>query len=76
MSEERDTLNDTFAKFFGPTEETHGTGTVTRADEHGILHQVVVDKAESAAFLAEQDAKASARAADELARAIAQANDC
>jgi len=71
-----DTLNATFATFFGPTEDTAGTGTATRADEHGILHEVVVDEAEYATFVAEQGSKSTARADDELARAIAQADDC
>lgn len=76
MSENRDTLNETFSKFFGPTEDTAGTGTVRRVDEYGIMHQVVVDEAERAAWLAKCEAESRAHGDESLARALAQADDC
>lgn len=54
-----DTLDSTFALFFGETEETHGTGTVTRVIK-GELTEVIVDPEERKAWLAEERAKADA----------------
>lgn len=59
---QKDTLDSTFAKYFGPTEETSGTGTVIRVSD-GILQQVIVDPAEHAAFQAANRAEAQARVA-------------
>ena len=55
-----DTLNDTFSTFFGPTEETAGTGQVTRVIK-GELTSVVVDDAERNEFLARQRVQADER---------------
>ena len=72
-TEKTDTLDDTFALFFGETEETAGTGTVIRADKHGILRDVVVDAAERADFFAAERAKSDARNAEIDARHAAEA---
>lgn len=56
MTEQKnDTLDATFSTFFGPSEETHGTGVVTRVIK-GELARVVVDEAENEARNAEQEA--------------------
>lgn len=60
--ENQDTLNDTFAKFFGPSEETAGTGTVTRV-VNGELTDVVVDEQEHAEFVANSWAEMEAETA-------------
>ena len=54
-----DALEDTFSLFFGPDEETHGTGTVTRVIK-GELTEVVVDSEERKAWLAAERVKADA----------------
>lgn len=54
-----DTLDSTFALFFKETEETHGTGTVSRVIK-GELTEVVVDEAEREVWLAEERARADA----------------
>jgi len=62
----KDTLESTFALFFGPTEETAGTGTVTRVI-NGELTDVVVDANERAEFDAGQRAQADAENAEQEA---------
>lgn len=55
-----DTLDSTFAKYFGPTEETNGTG-IARRVSGGDVVDVIVDEAEHEAFLAKCDAEAKAQ---------------
>jgi len=62
----KDTLGSTFSLFFGPTEETAGTGTVTRVIK-GELTDIVVDADEKAAHQAKQRAQADAHNADQEA---------
>ena len=65
-TQEQDTLGDTFSLFFGPSEETHGTGTVTRVIK-GELTEVVVDEAEHEAFQAQAQKERAEIAAEEAA---------
>jgi hypothetical protein len=57
---DRDTLQETFDRFFGPTEETGGTGYVRRVID-GEIHEVLVDADEAAEFEAQRAAEAAAR---------------
>ena len=58
-----DTLDSTFALFFGATEETNGTGEVVR-EIKGESTLVVVDQAEHEKFLAQAQAESKARVAE------------
>ena len=55
-----DSLDSTFDLYFGPDENTCGTGTVTRVIK-GELTEVIVDPEERKAWLAEERATADAR---------------
>ena len=59
-----DTLQETFDLFFGPTEDTCGTGAVIRVI-NGELTTVVVDETEHAAFLEKIAEEADAFAAEQ-----------
>jgi len=73
MSEQStDTLGSTFDLFFGPQEETHGTGTAVRPIK-GELTEVVVDASERAAWLDARRAEADARNAKVEAQHQAEA---
>ena len=54
-----DTLKATFDKFFGPDEDTHGTGYVSR-DVSGTAQMVLVDEQEAADFDAQCTEEAQA----------------
>jgi hypothetical protein len=58
-----DTLNDTFASFFGSTEETDGTGAVVRVIDNELT-EVVVDNEEREAFLQDLQDEADAQVAE------------
>jgi hypothetical protein len=62
-----DTLKATFDLFFGPSEDTCGTGMVTR-EVNGRLQSVIVDQDEYDAWMAERAANAAQQDAkiDEL----------
>jgi hypothetical protein len=58
-----DTLKATFDKFFGPSEDTCGTGMATR-DIDGTLQTVIVDQDEYNAWMAERAAQAAQQDAE------------